>query len=95
MADIFKRYRDFKILRDTEIQMAAYIYEVSNARQKKKRLELKTLDLTSVTSSPVLNSQGFFKITSMLIKLIGSGKTVNRNVYVKMTLHKMNNNLVT
>lgn len=41
---------------------------------KQKRLELKTLDLTLVISSPVLNSQALFKVTSMLITVIASAK---------------------
>lgn len=44
---------------------------------KEKRLGLKTLDLISVVSSPVLKSQGFFKITSIFIIVIASGKIEN------------------
>lgn len=44
---------------------------------KAKRLELNTLDLTSVSSSSVLNSQAFFRITKMLIRVIASGKIEN------------------
>lgn len=44
---------------------------------KEKRLELNTLDLTSVSSSSVLNSQVFFRISRMLISVIASGKIEN------------------
>lgn len=44
---------------------------------KEKRLGLKTLDLTLVILSPVLNSQAFFEIISMLIRVIASGKIEN------------------
>lgn len=44
---------------------------------KEKMLELKTLDLTPVISSTALNCQAFFKVTSMLITVIASGKIVD------------------